>query len=118
MPASENNLKLKNIFPSFFFKFRKGIVFSTFWGQKSISEKLFSKHNKWTAAVLNINSASKILEKKSFFIIKMASEIVHIKLLGDSQNLLNLSVIGGAKISMLKVEFKGFLMSFKSSCLL
>jgi hypothetical protein len=42
MPASENNLKLKNIFSSFFFEFRKGIVFSTFWSQKSISEKLFS----------------------------------------------------------------------------
>jgi hypothetical protein len=37
---------------------------------------------------------------------------------GDSQNLLNFSVIGRADISMLKVEFKGFLMSFKSSCLL
>jgi hypothetical protein len=41
MPAPENNLKLKNIFSSFFMKFRKGIVFSTFWSQKSISEKLF-----------------------------------------------------------------------------
>jgi hypothetical protein len=59
MPALENNLKFKNIFPSFFFKFRKGIVFSTFWSQKSISEKLFSQHDEWTAAVLNINSASK-----------------------------------------------------------
>jgi hypothetical protein len=55
-------------------KFRKGIVFSTFWSQKSISEKSFSKHDKWTAAVLNINSASKVLEKNTFFIIKMASE--------------------------------------------
>jgi hypothetical protein len=59
-------------------KFRKGIVFSTFWRQKSISEKLFSKHDKWTAAVLIINSASKDLEKNTFFIIKMASES-HIK---------------------------------------
>jgi hypothetical protein len=74
MPASENNLYLKNIFSSFFMKFRKGIVFSTFWGQKSISEKLFSKHDKWIAAVLNINSASKVLEINTFFIIKMASE--------------------------------------------
>jgi hypothetical protein len=74
MPASENNLKLKNIFSSFFFKFRKGIVFSTFWSQKSISKKLFSEHDKWTAAVLNINSASKVLEKNTFFIIKMGSE--------------------------------------------
>jgi hypothetical protein len=74
MPALKNTLKLKNIFPSFFMKFRKGIVFSTFWRQKSISEKLFSKHDKWTAAVLNINSASKDLEKNTFFIIKMASE--------------------------------------------
>jgi hypothetical protein len=74
MPAPENNLKLKNIFPSFFMKYRKGIVFSTFWSQKSISEKLFSKHDKWTAAVLNINSASKVLLKSAFFIIKMASE--------------------------------------------
>jgi hypothetical protein len=65
---------LKNIFSSFFFKFRKGIVFSTFWSQKSISEKLFSKHDKWTAAVLIINSASKVLEKNTFLIIKMASE--------------------------------------------
>jgi hypothetical protein len=72
--ASENNLKLKNIFSSFFMKFRKGIVFSTFWGQKSISEKLFSKHDKSTAAVLNINSASKVFEKNALFIIKMASE--------------------------------------------
>jgi hypothetical protein len=55
-------------------KFRKGIVFSTFWSQKSISEKLFSKHDKWIAAVLTINSASKDLEKNTFFIIKMASE--------------------------------------------
>jgi hypothetical protein len=74
MPASENNLKLKNIFSSFFFKFRKGIVFSTFWSQKSISKKLFSKHDKWIAAVLHIKSASKVLEKNTFFIIKMASE--------------------------------------------
>jgi hypothetical protein len=63
MPASENNLKLKNIFPSFFSKYRKGIVFSTFWSQKSISEKLFSKDDKWTAAVLNMNSASKFWKK-------------------------------------------------------
>jgi hypothetical protein len=42
MPALKNNLKSKNIFSSFFFEFRKGIVFSTFWRQKSISEKLFS----------------------------------------------------------------------------
>jgi hypothetical protein len=42
MLAPKNNLKLKNIFPSFLMKFRKGIVFSTFWSQKSISEKLFS----------------------------------------------------------------------------
>jgi hypothetical protein len=55
-----------------------GIVFSTFWSQKSISEKLFSKHDKWTAAVLNINSASKVFEKNAFFVIKMASES-HIK---------------------------------------
>jgi hypothetical protein len=74
MPAPENNLKSKNIFPSFFMKFRKGLVFSTFWSQISISEKLFSKHDKWTAAVLIINSASKDLEKNTFFIIKMASE--------------------------------------------
>jgi hypothetical protein len=74
MPAPENNPKLKNIFSSFFFKFRKGIVFSTFWGQKSISEELFSKHDKWLAAVLNINSASKVLEKNTFLIIKMVSE--------------------------------------------
>jgi hypothetical protein len=74
MPVPENNLKLKNIFSSFFFKFRKGIVFSTFWRQKSISEKLFSKHHKRIAAVLNINSASKVLEKNTFFIIKMESE--------------------------------------------
>jgi hypothetical protein len=74
MPALENNLKLKNIFPSFFMKFRKGIVFSTFWSQKSISEKLFSKHDKSTAAVVNINSPSKDLEKNAFFIIKMESE--------------------------------------------
>jgi hypothetical protein len=74
MPAQENHLKLKNIFSSIFFKFRKGIVFSTFWSQKSISEKLFSKHNKWTAAVLNINSASKVLVLNAFFVIKMASE--------------------------------------------
>jgi hypothetical protein len=74
MPAPENNQKLKNIFSSFFMKFRKGIVFSTFWGQKLSSEKLFSKHDKWIAAVLNINSASKDLEKNTFFIIKMASE--------------------------------------------
>jgi hypothetical protein len=66
MPAPENNLKSKNIFSSFFLKYRKGIVFSTFWRQKSISEKLFSKHNKWIAAVLNINSASKVLEKMHF----------------------------------------------------
>jgi hypothetical protein len=64
--ASENNLKLKNIFPSIFLEFRKGIVFSTFWSQKSISEKLFSKHDKWTAAVLNMNSASKVLKKIHF----------------------------------------------------
>jgi hypothetical protein len=74
MPASENNLKSKNIFSSIFMKFRKGIVFSTFWSQKSISEILFSKHDKSTAAVLIINSASKVLEKNTFFIIKMASE--------------------------------------------
>jgi hypothetical protein len=42
--------------------------------KKSISEKLFSKHDKWTAAVLNVNSASKVLEKNTFFIIKMAPE--------------------------------------------
>jgi hypothetical protein len=35
---------------------------------------LFSKHDKSTAAVLNINFASKVLEKNTFFIIKMASE--------------------------------------------
>jgi mannitol/fructose-specific phosphotransferase system IIA component (Ntr-type) len=74
MLAPENNQKLKNIFSSFFTKFRKGIVFSTFWSQKSISEKLFSKHYKWTAAVLHIKSASKDLEKNVFFVIKMASE--------------------------------------------
>jgi hypothetical protein len=74
MLASENNLKSKNIFSSFFLKYRKGIVFSTFWSQKSISENLFSKHDKWIAAVLNINSASKVLEKNTFLIIKMASE--------------------------------------------
>jgi hypothetical protein len=45
MRALKNNLKLKIIFSSFFFKYRKGIVFSTFWGQKSISENLFSKHD-------------------------------------------------------------------------
>jgi hypothetical protein len=61
MPAPENNLKIKNIFPLFFFKFRKGIVFLNFWSQKSISEKLFSQRDKWTAAVLKINSASKVL---------------------------------------------------------
>jgi hypothetical protein len=59
---------------TFLVKFRKGIVFSTFWSQKSISEKLFSKHDKWTAAVLHINSASKVLKKRAFFINKMASE--------------------------------------------
>jgi hypothetical protein len=74
MLASKNNLKLKNIFSSFFFKFRKGIVFSTFWRQKSISEKSFSKHDKFIATVLNINSASKVLEKNTSFIINMASE--------------------------------------------
>jgi hypothetical protein len=74
MLAPENNLKLKNIFSSFFMKLRKGLVFLTFWRQKSISKKLFSKHDKSTAAVLNINSASKVLEKNIFFIIKMASE--------------------------------------------
>jgi hypothetical protein len=74
MPAQENNQKLKNIFPSISMKFRMGIVFSTFWRQKSISEKLFSKHDKSTAAVLNINSASKDFEKNTFFITKMASE--------------------------------------------
>jgi hypothetical protein len=74
MPASKNNLKLKNIFSSFFFKFRKGIVFSTFWSQKSISENVFSQHDKWTAAFLHIKFASKVLEKNTFFIIKMASE--------------------------------------------
>jgi hypothetical protein len=74
MSAPENNLKLKNIFSSFFMKFRKGIVFSTFLCQKSISEKLFSQHDKSTAVVLNINSASKVLEKNTLFIIKMASE--------------------------------------------
>jgi hypothetical protein len=78
MPAPKNNLKSKNIFSTFFMKFRKGIVFSTFWRQKSISEKSFSKHDKWIAAVLNINSASKVLEKNTLFIIKMASES-HIK---------------------------------------
>jgi hypothetical protein len=57
-----------------FLKFRKGIVFSIFWSQKSISEKLFSKHDKWIAAVLNINSASKVFEKNTFLLIKMASE--------------------------------------------
>jgi hypothetical protein len=30
--------------------------------------------DKWTAAVLNINSASKVLEKNTFLLIKMASE--------------------------------------------
>jgi hypothetical protein len=55
-------------------KFRKGIVFSTFWSQKSISEKLISQHHKWTAAVLIINSASKVLVKSAFFAIKMAFE--------------------------------------------
>jgi hypothetical protein len=74
MSAPENNLKLKNIFSSFLMKYRKGIVFSTFWSQKSTSEKSFLKHDKWTAAVLNINSASKDLEKNTFFAIKMASE--------------------------------------------
>jgi hypothetical protein len=74
MSALENSLKLKNIFSSFFLEFKKGIVFSTFWRQKSISEKLFSKHDKWTAVALNINSASKVLEKNTFFVIKMASE--------------------------------------------
>jgi hypothetical protein len=74
MSAPENNLKLKNIFSSFFFKYRKGIVFSTFWSQKSISENLFSKHDKWIAAVLNINSASKVLLKNALFAIKMDSE--------------------------------------------
>jgi hypothetical protein len=74
MLALENNLKSKNIFSSFFSKFRKGIVFSTFWSQISISEKSFSKHDKWIAAVLNINSASKVLKKSAFFVIKMASE--------------------------------------------
>jgi hypothetical protein len=74
MLAPENNLKLKNIFSSFFSKYRKGIVFSTFWRQKSISQKLFSQHDKSTAAVLNMNSASKVFEKNTFFIIKMASE--------------------------------------------
>jgi hypothetical protein len=74
MPAPENNLKLKNIFSSFFIKFRKGIVFVSFLSQKSISEKLFSKHDKWTAAVLNINSATKVWVKSAFFVIKMGSE--------------------------------------------
>jgi hypothetical protein len=74
MPASENNLKSKKYFFIIFLEYRKGIVFSTFWRQKSISEKLFSKHDKWTAAVLNINSASKVLVNSAFFIIKMASE--------------------------------------------
>jgi hypothetical protein len=74
MSATKNNLKSKNIFSSFFIKFRKGIVFSTFWSQKSISEKLLSEHDKWIAAVLNINSASKDLKKNTFFIIKMESE--------------------------------------------
>jgi hypothetical protein len=32
------------------------------------------ENDKWIAAVLIINSASKVLEKNSFFIIKMASE--------------------------------------------
>jgi hypothetical protein len=59
MPAPGNNQKSKNIFPSYFMKFRKGIVFSTFWRQKSISEKSFSKRDKWIAAVLNINFALK-----------------------------------------------------------
>jgi hypothetical protein len=72
MPAQENNIKLKNIFSSFFFKYRKGIVFSTFWRQKSISEKLFSKHDKWTAAVLNINSESKIWLKSALFAFNIA----------------------------------------------
>jgi hypothetical protein len=75
MPAPENSLKLKNIFSTFFFKFRKGmIVFSTFWLQKSSSENLFSQHDKWTAADLNINSASKVLEKNALFAFKMGSE--------------------------------------------
>jgi hypothetical protein len=86
MPAPENNLKSKNIFSSFFFKFRKGIVFSTFWSQKSILEKLFSKHVKWTAAVFNINSASKDSEKNTFFIIKMASES-HFKTIQQSTSI-------------------------------
>jgi hypothetical protein len=71
MPAPKNNLKLQNIFSSFFIKFRKGIVFSTFWSQKSISEKLFSKHDKWIAAVLNINSASIFKFESAFFAIKI-----------------------------------------------
>jgi hypothetical protein len=74
MPAPENNLKSKNIFSSIFIKFRKGIVFSTFLSQKSILKKLFSQHDKWTAAVLIINSASKVLKKNAFFIIKKAPE--------------------------------------------
>jgi hypothetical protein len=74
MPAPENNLKLKNIFSSFFMKYRKGLVHLTFLSQKSISEKLFSKHDKSTVAVLNINSASKVLLKSSFYLVKMASE--------------------------------------------
>jgi hypothetical protein len=66
--------KIEKYFWRFFLEFRKGIVFSTFWRQKSISEKLFSKHDKWIAAVLNINSASKVLLKIVFFVIKMESE--------------------------------------------
>jgi hypothetical protein len=72
MRAPENNLKLKNIFGDFFFKFRKGIVFSTFWSQKSISEKSFSKHDKWIAADPNNNSASKVLKKSALWSLKPA----------------------------------------------
>jgi hypothetical protein len=76
MPAPENNIKLKNIFPSFFFKFRKGLVFSTFWSKKSISEKLFSKYDKRIAAVLDINSALKVLVESGLFAFKMAQSYV------------------------------------------
>jgi hypothetical protein len=66
--------KIEKYFWRFFLKFRKGNVHLTFLSQKLISEKLFSKHVFWTAAVLNINSASKVLVKSAFFVIKMASE--------------------------------------------
>jgi hypothetical protein len=38
--------KIEKYFFIIFLEFRKGIVFSTFWSQKSISENLFSKHDK------------------------------------------------------------------------